>query len=107
MVFIRITEDDLCDNGDEDNWSSFSQNNYNGNLVRSTSYIFLETILEETSDDLRTDSERSSEEGYFLLYKLQISNLSNNCCKYYLQAVNSLIDQINIIYKYYSVYEKY
>lgn len=31
--------------------------------MRSTSYIFLETILEETSDDLRTDSERSSEEG--------------------------------------------
>ncbi|XP_025414454.1 uncharacterized protein LOC112686414 isoform X3 [Sipha flava] len=57
-------EDNLCDNDDEDNWSSFSQNNYNGNLVRSTSYIFLETILEETSDDLRTDSERSSEEDF-------------------------------------------
>lgn len=56
-------DDDHCDNGDEDNWSSFNQSNYSGNFVRSTSYIYLETILEETSDDLRTDSERSSEEG--------------------------------------------
>lgn len=71
ICFCRvIIEDDLCDNDDEDNWSSFNQNNYNGNFVRSTSYIFLETILEETSDDLRTDSERSSEEGNtFLSYK--------------------------------------
>lgn len=71
ICFYRVTtEDDLCDNDDEDNWSSFNQNNYNGNFVRSTSYIFLETILEETSDDLRTDSERSSEEGnIFLSYK--------------------------------------
>lgn len=70
IVFTFITEDDLCDNGDEDSWSSFSQNNYNGNLVRSTSYIFLETILEETSDDLRTDSERSSEEGIIFTIKI-------------------------------------
>jgi len=61
--FGRVTEDDLCDNGEEDNWSSFNQSSYGGNIVSSTSYIFLETILEETSDDLRTDSERSSEEG--------------------------------------------
>ncbi|XP_022177275.1 uncharacterized protein LOC111038463 isoform X2 [Myzus persicae] len=52
------------DNGDEDNWSSFNQSSYGGNIVSSTSYIFLETILEETSDDLRTDSERSSEEDF-------------------------------------------
>lgn len=60
--FYRVTENDIGD-GNDDNWSSFNQNNYNGNIARSTSYIFLETILEETSDDLRTDSERSSEEG--------------------------------------------
>lgn len=60
--FYLVIEDDLGD-GDDDSWSSFNQSSYNGNLARSTSYIFLETILEETSDDLRTDSERSSEEG--------------------------------------------
>ncbi|XP_060874846.1 uncharacterized protein LOC132948422 isoform X3 [Metopolophium dirhodum] len=62
--FDDNNEDDLCDNGDEDNWSSFNQSSYGGNIVSSTSYIFLETILEETSDDLRTDSERSSEEDF-------------------------------------------
>lgn len=61
-------DDDLCDNGDDDNWSSFNQNNYSGNFVRSTSYIFLDTIVEETSDDLRSDSERSSEEGKSCTY---------------------------------------
>ncbi|XP_060850641.1 uncharacterized protein LOC132929351 isoform X1 [Rhopalosiphum padi] len=62
--FDDNNEDDLCDNGEEDNWSSFNQSSYGGNIVSSTSYIFLETILEETSDDLRTDSERSSEEDF-------------------------------------------
>ncbi|XP_050425442.1 uncharacterized protein LOC126836246 isoform X2 [Adelges cooleyi] len=56
-------DDDLGE-GDDDSWSSFNQSNYGGNIGRSTSYIFLETILEETSDDLRTDSERSSEEDF-------------------------------------------
>lgn len=64
IVFYNcVPDDDLCDSSDDDNWSSFNQNSYGGNFVRSTSYIFLETILEETSDDLRTDSEKSSEEG--------------------------------------------
>ncbi|CAH1736788.1 unnamed protein product [Aphis gossypii] len=62
--FDDNNEDDLCDNGEEDNWSSFNQSSYGGNIGNSTSYIFLETILEETSDDLRTDSERSSEEDF-------------------------------------------
>jgi len=70
--FHCVTEDDFGDN-DEDNWSSFNQNCFNGNDARSTSYIYLETIQEETSDDLRTDSEQSSDEGnsylYFLRYK--------------------------------------
>lgn len=64
-TFCYVSEDDLCDSGDDDSWSSFNQNSYSGNIVRSTSYIFLETILEETSDDLRSDSEKSSEEGKF------------------------------------------
>jgi len=70
--FYYVTEDDLCDNGDENNWSSFNQNSYSGQFVRSTSYIFLETILEETSDDLRTDSERSSEEGTLYIFTINI-----------------------------------
>ncbi|XP_025190798.1 uncharacterized protein LOC112591256 isoform X2 [Melanaphis sacchari] len=62
--YFDDNNDDLCDNGEEDNWSSFNQSSYGGNIISSTSYIFLETILEETSDDLRTDSERSSEEDF-------------------------------------------
>ncbi|XP_050524481.1 uncharacterized protein LOC126896076 [Daktulosphaira vitifoliae] len=64
-------DDDLAD---DDSWSSFNQSNYGGNIDRSTSYIFLETILEETSDDLRTDSERSSEEDFIKEDSWSISN---------------------------------
>lgn len=70
-ILFVFAEDDLCENGGDDddgNWSSFNQNSYSGHFMRSTSYIFLETILEETSDDLRTDSEKSSEEEGTTLY---------------------------------------